>query len=266
MEEYFAKRVWFENGIKRIELEEILPSFQQFRYWYKTTKLLNGTKKNIIRKVRRIHLTQDRPPLFVSDQNIIRPGENCQLIFMDADDYLMSDKDTDLIIGRPTVFFVVDVFTGMIVGMYVGLEKASWKAAEMALQNTITDKVKYCSEYGISITDEQWPFKELPASIRVESGQFTGSGAEKLVQKYYIRLEMFPSTYGANQKGFVENCFRIVKRTSKYHILGSITKKGSKSSVRDYRADTPLTLKEFTKMIILSVLDHNFKINKTSQK
>ncbi len=42
----------------------------------------------------------------------------------------------------------------MVVGIYVGLEGPSWLGAMMALSNAFTDKVNYCKEYDINISQE----------------------------------------------------------------------------------------------------------------
>ncbi|MEH7484814.1 DNA-binding protein, partial [Neobacillus drentensis] len=256
IEENFAKRIWFENGEKKIELEEIRPTIRQFRYWYQTTPLLNSEKRNIYKKGRRKHLLQNRPLLGVSDGNINGPGVKYQIDSTIADVYLVSEKHPDLVVGRPTVYFVVDVFSRMVVGLYVGLENASWLGATMALVNTISDKVKFCDEYGISIAKEQWPVNHFPESILADRGEFKGYKAEQLTSSFGIRIEN-ASPYRADLKGIVEQYFRVTNSLIKPFIPGTVTKDGLKRGERDYREDATLTLKAFTKIIIYSVLYHN---------
>ncbi|MFA1710268.1 hypothetical protein ACDX66_00975 [Peribacillus frigoritolerans] len=256
IEENFTKRVWFENGEKKLELEEVRPTIRQFRYWYLTTPLLNSETRNIFKKGRRKHLLQDRPLLGVSDQYISGPGEQYQIDSTVADVYLVSEKHPDLVIGRPTVYFVIDVFSRMVVGLYVGMENASWLGATMAMVNTITDKVKFCAEYGIPITEDQWPVHHFPESIFADRGEFKGYKAEQLNRSFGIRLENAPP-YRADLKGIIEQFFRVTNRRIKPFIPGSVTKDGLERGERDYRLDATLTLKEFTKIIIRSVLLHN---------
>jgi hypothetical protein len=256
IEENFTKRIWFDNGVKKIELEEIRPTIRQFRYWYQTTPLLNSEKRNIFKKGRRKHLLQDRPLLGVSDGNIFGPGVQYQIDSTVADVYLVSEKHPDLVIGRPTVYFVVDVFSRMVVGMYVGLENASWLGAKMALVNTVTDKVKFCAEYGISITEDQWPVKHFPESLFADRGELKGEKVEQLNTSFGIRIENAPP-YRADLKGIVEQYFRVTNRKIKPFIPGAVTKDGLKRGEKDYRIDATLTLKAFTKIMILCVLHHN---------
>jgi hypothetical protein len=258
MQEFFAKRIWIENGKKRIELEENRPTIQQFRYWYKTTRLQNSGKRKINRKEKRNQLMEFKP-LLGGLKNVLGPGVKCHLTFMVSDIYLVAEEDPNLIMGRPTVYFVTDVFTGTVIGLYVGLEKASWKEAKMAIENTIKDKVEFCAEYGISIKEDQWPSKQLPHSILVDSGQFMGIGAEKIVQSFGIQIECAPFTYAGDLKGIVERNFGVLNR----HLSQrSVRKEKLKVRERVYNQDTTLTLKEFTKIVILSVLKHNGKLVK----
>ncbi|MBW4573588.1 MAG: hypothetical protein KME31_38255 [Tolypothrix carrinoi HA7290-LM1] len=48
------------------------------------------------------------------------------------------------IIGRPTLYLVIDVFSRLIVGFIVTLEPPSWLGAMLALENATADKVFFC--------------------------------------------------------------------------------------------------------------------------
>ena len=80
------------------------------------------------------------------------PGDRFQIDATSADIYLVSRFNRHRIVGRPTIYVVVDVFSGMIVGLYVGFEYPSWLGAMMALVNAATDKVDWCRQYGVETT------------------------------------------------------------------------------------------------------------------
>ena len=44
----------------------------------------------------------------------------------------------------------------------------------MALVNAASDKVKYCAEYGIEITQEQWLAHHVPEVILGDRGELAG--------------------------------------------------------------------------------------------
>lgn len=74
-----------------------------------------------------------------------------------GDVYLRSFYNPSEIIGRPVIYFVIDVFSRMIVGYYVGLEGPSWLGMSTALANAMMDKVSFCAKYEKEITKEDWP-------------------------------------------------------------------------------------------------------------
>ena len=91
----------------------------------------------------------------------------------------------------------------MITGIYVGLEGPSWIGAMMALDNMIADKVEYCREYGIEISEEQWPCRHLPEIIIADRGEFEGYNVENLINNLNIKIEN-TSPYRGDLKGIVE--------------------------------------------------------------
>ena len=100
------------------------------------------------------------------------PGHRYQIDATIADVYLVSSVDNTRIIGRPVVYCVIDVFSRLICGLYIGLEGPSWLGAMMALDNVIEDKVVFCKNYGIEITNKEWPNSFLPEKILADRGEY----------------------------------------------------------------------------------------------
>ena len=92
-------------------------------------------------------------------------------------------------IGRPVIYALIDVYSRTITGLYVGLEGPSWLGAMMALDNMVANKVEFCKEYGIDITEEQWPTKHLPEIIIADRGEFEGYSVENLINNLNIKIE-----------------------------------------------------------------------------
>src|SRR5690625_5600059 len=89
------------------------------------------------------------------------PGTIFQIDATIADIYLVSSLDVNKVIGRPVIYAVLDVYSRIITGLYVGLEGPSWIGAMMALDNIVSEKVECCKQYRIDITPEQWPTHHL---------------------------------------------------------------------------------------------------------
>ena len=109
------------------------------------------------------------------------PGSKYQIDASVGDIYLVSQFDRSNIIGMPVMYFVIDVFSRMVTGMYIGLEGPSWVGAMMAIANAALDKVAYCREYGISIAEEEWPCYHIPAVILGDRGEMESKNADNHV-------------------------------------------------------------------------------------
>ncbi|MEA5498335.1 MAG: Mu transposase C-terminal domain-containing protein [Limnoraphis robusta] len=184
------------------------------------------------------------------------PGFRYQIDATVADVYLVSKYQRDWIIGRPVIYVIIDVFSRMIVGVYIGLEGPSWLGAMMALANSVTDKVAFCQEFGITITEEQWPCHHIPECILGDRGELAGMTVETMIPNLQIRIEN-AAPYRADWKGLVERHFRVIHDRVKPFLPGFIDKDFRQRGARDYRLDSRLDLDQFTEVILEIILYHN---------
>lgn len=174
-----------------------------------------------------------------------------------ADIYLVSRYNRNWVIGRPVVYVVVDVFSTMIAGIFVGLEGPSWNGARHALFNAFTDKVAFCRMYGVGIAASEWPSHHLPQELMADRAEMLGQAAEGIVSGLNIDIAIAPP-FRPDWKSIVESRFRLLNRTSQIHwIPGAVRDRIAERGQRDYRLDATLDLAEFTSIMIRSVLHHN---------
>lgn len=253
---FFCEDYRFEDGIRKpvtIPIEQI-PTFTQFRYWYEAE--LNLEKSLKARKGEKEFNLNHRAVLGKSDAEVIGPGSKYQIDATIADIYLVSRFNRNWIIGRPVIYAVIDCFSRMIAGLYIGLEGPSWVGSMMALTNAFTEKVSYCKEYGIDIADEDWPCFHVPQAILGDRGEMESRNADTLVNGLNIRIENTPS-YRADWKGIVEQHFHIIHGHIKPLVPGYIDVDFHTRGGADYRLDAKLDIEQFTKIIIKCVLYHN---------
>lgn len=233
-----------------------VPTERQFRYFYeKEYSPITITRK----REGEINYSKDfRPVLGTSTSESPGPGSRYQIDATIADVYLVSEQDREKVIGRPTIYFVVDVFSRAIVGMYIGLENASWVSAMESLANAMLDKVSYCASFGIEISSDMWPMVGLPEAIIGDRGEMLSRHVEVLSKSFRINIENTPP-YRADWKGVVERYFRTVQVKMKPFVEGYVSGKeiGKKRHGKDYRQDGIHTLHEFTQMMIKIVLHYN---------
>ena len=257
LRDFYGLEIKLVNGIEVPVLKpaDLIPTPEQFEYWFEKEK--DVKKTTIARKGRKDYEINLRPLLRSSNaERRIGPGHFYQIDATVADVYLVSSYNRQWIIGRPVIYVLIDVFSRMIVGVYVGLEGPSWLGAMMALTNAGTDKVKFCKEYGIEISEEEWPCKYMPKIIIADRGEMLSDNSDSLVDSLDVRVRI-ASAYRADWKGIVERHFRTIHEKVKPFTPGYVIEDLKKRGGKDYRQDAKLTIYEFTRIILLCILHHN---------
>ncbi len=245
-----------ENGQECLRLlpADQIPSIYQFQYWYRK----NRDEKTEAQKrggEAKFELT-GRAITGRSDYQLMGPGAKYQIDATVGDIYLVSQFNRKDIIGRPVMYFVMDSYSRMVTGMYVGLEGPSWAGAMMAIENAASDKVAYCASYGVTITEEEWPCHHIPTAILADRGEMESRSADNLVQMLGIRIENAPP-YRADLKGIIEQHFRTINTDATPFLPGKVLPDMSERGGHDYRLDAKLDIRQFTEIIIRCVLYYN---------
>lgn len=243
-----------ENRIRLLPQSEI-PTFDQFDYWGKiffdpieTDRGRKGTTKWL----------KDCRPLSGTVRDWLRgPCHQFEIDATIADIYLVNSYSRRMLIGRPVVYIVVDSYSGMIVGLYVGLEGPSWNGARQALFNAFTSKVDFCAQYGVEIAAQDWDCHHLPHQIYSDRGEMLSLASEGLARGLSIEMGTAPP-YRPDWKPMVESRFGILNDLTGIRWLpGGVAAREKERGERDYRLDATLNLKEFTQIVIECVLHYN---------
>ena len=229
------------------------PSYRQFTYWHaKNQKLVEEQKE----REKNRYKTTCRGATGRSDTFVKGPGMVAQIDATIADYYLVREKHRDEVIGRPVMFFIKDVKTRMIMGMYITLENTSWDCALMALKNAAEDKVGFCKRYGVDISKEEWPCHHLPVSITADNGEMGDKGVEDIIARLGITIENTPP-YRGDLKGIIENNFRMIDMKLRYIVPGHVDKDDGQRGSIDRRKEACIDIRTFIEMIIRCVLYYN---------
>ena len=249
--------------LKHPEAEEHeIPTLRQFQYFYKTeytkaTQLTVQTPQGNYKKdVRPLHGT--------ATEQALGPGSRYEIDATIADIYLVDDDDSDKVIGRPTIYMVIDVFSRMVAGFYIGFDNPSFPVAMKALICSFDSKVKACAEYGIDISEEQWPCVGIPDVLLADRGELMSHQANYLVDAIGVRLESAPPRRG-DAKGIVERSFGTLQAKFKPYMPGVVTgNKVKKHGEKDYRVEAAVARSDFIEILLYSILAHN--LNKPLEK
>lgn len=243
-----------ETGCQKAVLREAHPSLWQFRYWLEQDNDLFALARK--RRRPRVYDKDSRALLGNSTREAFGPGSRYQIDATIADVYLVSRFDRTKIVGRPVVYVVIDVFSRMIAGLSVGLEGPSWVGAMNALANAASPKAEWCRQFGIEISEADWPCRSLPEALLADRGEMLGAAAETLVQRFGLRLET-AAPYRADWKGVVERRFGLLHSAFKPYVPGFVEPDFQDRGAQDYRLDATLDLDEFTAVLINCVLYQN---------
>jgi putative transposase len=230
-----------------------LPSYDQVRYWY--LKDQDPTKVITQRDGERRFNLKSRSIGGDAAAGAFGPGSVFQIDSTPAIINLASALNPRRGVGRPNLYFVMDVFSRMIVGFAVTLEEPSYIAAMLAVENTLNDKVEFCANHGFPICEEEWPSHHIPESLVADRGELISKNADHLAGALGIAITNTPP-YRADLKPFVERQFRTAQDEVIQHLPGAVNQRHERGD-RDERLDAVLTLGDFRKIVIQFVLTHN---------
>lgn len=253
LREYYAEEV---KRAKALGVAPYVPTYKQVREW----KYKLFTKNEITEKssTERDYLLNKRELLGDAKQKWPVPGSCFEIDATVADVHIVSSFGKQYVLGRPTIYSIVDRASGLIVGLNVSLYFASWRAARQALANAFLTKAAYCKEFGIIIQDIDWPAAHIPLRLMCDNGEMIGLAPQKLVVPL-TELQLSPP-YRPDFKAMVERRFGLLNDEMIHKLIG--TTRGGKvvRGDKDPRKDAIYTLKEFTSLLIDAALELNRSI------
>lgn len=249
-------REYYSEEVKRSEESmntPYVPSYRQLCYW--KNKLYSPNQ--LIAKTTTEHnfALNKRATLGSVSEKWPVPGSCFEIDATVADVHIVSSFGKQYCLGRPTIYTVVDRASAMIVGLHVSLYYASWRAASQALANTYLPKQDYCKEFGISISEDEWPAHHISQRLMCDNGEMIGLKPQETVPQF-TELQFSPP-YRPDFKSMVERRFGLLN-DELIHQLSGTTRGGIViRGDRDPRKDAIHTLKEFNKLLIEAVLELN---------
>ncbi|ALC87387.1 hypothetical protein AM499_17375 [Bacillus sp. FJAT-22090] len=258
--DYYTKFKYFDDSnVEKVRLKPVeeRPSMRQFLHWFNTEYKNDAVTiaREGVKKFEQNH----RAILGSSTAETDGPGDIYQIDATPSNVYLVNRFNPNWIVGRPTTYFIVDVYTHLITGLYVGLENASWKAMMSAIANACTDKNEYCKRFGINISNEMWPSMHLPNNFIGDRGELASHGVDHLIEGLGPNISNTPP-YRPDWKGIVEKLFDTSQEKIKPFLPGYVHEDHGERGAKDYRLEASLNIEEYTKILINFILfyNHNF--------
>lgn len=229
------------------------PSYNQFRYFFSKYKKMQTLyiSRNGMKDYQRNH----RPLLGDKMQeysNHVGIGEIDATI---CDIHLVDDKGN--YIGRPILTIMTDAYSRYIYGYSLTLEGGTYSLRNLLL-NCISAKKEWCREFGIMIDEEEWNIDKLPGTIVSDMGAEYQSETFAQITELGISLVNLPPLR-PELKAVVERSFQLLQQSIKPSLIdyGYVDKDAGQRLAKDYRKNACLTLKDYEKVIIYSILYNN---------
>ncbi|CAG2158331.1 hypothetical protein LMG31506_06333 [Cupriavidus yeoncheonensis] len=229
--------------------EELLTD-RQYQHWRnKTYSFSVRTRKRVGSQEYNLNYRR-----FDGTVEVDGPGARFQIDATVADVYLVSMLDRTRVVGRPTLYFVSDTYSRMIVGFRASFAPASYFGAALALESVVQSKVALCQQYGIPICEADWPAHYLPARIQGDGGgDVTAKSWKYLSDNHNVNWETAPPFRG-DWKSVVEGAFNFVPTMWGEFLPGHIEKDYQKRGGPNYKLDAKLTLPGFRKWCLCNIL------------
>lgn len=183
------------------------------------------------------------------------PGERYEIDATLLKVHVVSNNDPSKVIGKPTLYLMVDVFSQLITGFYIGLHSPSYKTATITLLSANQDKTHLLRKHNIDKeVCSSWPAAGLPTALMSDKAELFGLQGSHLVETTGIRIENTASGK-SEAKGTVEGSLGLVQRLFTGETPGkSNDVKNKKAGAVDGRLTATLTLDEVEEAIISEIV------------
>jgi hypothetical protein len=254
---YFSKGKKVDKGcdppITEILLPpEKLPSLQQFRHVCADLQKNGLIRKGLVRRIRQ------KPTQWKfrgrNHHGVPGPGYRYEIDATIIQIRPVSRFNRRRLIKEVTLYIVIDVWSGVIVGYALSLHKASWAMAAKALKNCFTDKQEVFDRLNLGYTSADWPCHQLPSQLAADRGEMVSDKADR-VPEIGIKVEIKPPMC-PEMKGKVEASIKDVKHGHSHHLPGRHPKFRQRRET-DGSDTAALTVEELERVIVEIILGIN---------
>lgn len=178
------------------------------------------------------------------------PGADWPLAVVQIDhtkfDIMLVDDIHRLCIGRPWVTVAIDVFSRMVVGVYISLDPPNTMSVGLCIAHAILPKEQWLARLGLS---NSWPCWGVMQRIHADNGrEFRGNMLQRACKEYSIDLEWRPVKkphYGAH----IERLLGTFNE--EIHALpGTTFSSPTERGEYDSEGQAVMTMAEFEKWIV----------------
>lgn len=260
LQKYYSngKTIIWEPG-SRLVLDDILlppherPTFRQFRYVVSILKKEEGDREAKPRSTappRKQTVRRGK-----ARDGVPGPGYRYEIDATKIQIRIVSRLDPDKLIREATLYIIIDVWSGAIVGYALSLQPASWFLAAKALRNCFTPKTAVFKRLGLPYNQDAWRAQHLPSRLAADRGELVSDKARS-IPELGIKLEIMPPMR-PDRKGSVEGKFESIKHGDNFYLKPGKHTKNIPRRGDDGKKTAALTLEDLEIMIVEIIIDLN---------
>jgi hypothetical protein len=241
------------DGNKRLLSSGETPSYRQFAYFLKR----NHPQEKRLRKrhgekeFKRSH----KANLSDTIADCLGVGHTYEIDATIADVLIVHSTNREKIIGKATVYFIVDRKTRLIPSFYIGLEYPCWETAVEALICLVESKEDLCARYGVAYDPRDWPADGLlPAMMLGDHAEMISKYSTALPDKLDVEVAN-PESRQPNHKPNVETKFKFKTQHLRAIAPGYVPPEDfGKRQTKKYDKEACLTLRELGKLVLEAII------------
>jgi hypothetical protein len=261
LKKYFSKgKEALKDSNGKTKLEDILvpapeqPTYRQFRYLCELLEHAEGKRKITPRRQPGDH-KEKKAQRGRARHGVAGPGYRYEIDATKLQVQLVSRYGRRNLVSEATLYIIIDVWSGAIVGYTLSLNNASWALAAKSLRNCFTDKGKVFERLGLPYSSRDWPSRHLPSRLAADRAELVSNKAG-VVPEIGIKVEIMPPMC-PERKGKVESEFNAVKHGNNYYSVPGRHKKNPGRRKPDGKDKAALTLEELEFIIVEIIIDLN---------
>lgn len=243
------------DGRGRAVLHDDIPSKHQIEY--ACTRVFAASHLYRMRHGRHEYDNNVKPRNGSVLQDTIGPGDVFEVDATTMDIFLVDRKTRKTVIGKPTLYLVIDRWSRLIVGFHVSLENPSWSEAKLAIASLCTSWKDIGKELGVKVLDSDCVDRRWPNRFFADRSEFMTQASEALAEGISTMVTNAKAKMPAD-KPIVESGFRVLQAPLRQWAKGYEPPENyMKRRGRAYFRDACWTLTELREAVFRIILFHN---------
>lgn len=264
----YTEQVFENDAWEEIEFPpDQCPSIYQFLYRLRRDNTMR--QRGEAKKGKRQYNNSNRPLTGTALSGVSGPGDVFEMDACELDIAVVSKTDRSRTVGSPVVYFMVDVYSKLIIAASISFDNNSVIAFTQCLKNLVEEKPSIFESYGLTLAttksgltiNDVMPVNIKPHVIRVDHGSdFISKEAQRIAKENNIQLDYVTPATGS-YKSIVERSFRNFQdqMTDPTFNIGNKPKSG----VRKHNKQAKLTINDVKKIMYRFIYFHNMGEHKT---